>query len=345
MLKELKGLSKIIILKGLILVSLILPLSTNAEEYGTILIYHKFDEPKTPSTSIPLKDFEAQMQYLKENNFNVVSLSKFIEYYKKGYFPPKTVSITIDDGYKSTMKAFKVLKKYNFPFTVFLYMEAVGRYPDFLTKKQLEELKSYKKVEFGNHSYSHGRFAVVKDIKQFEKKFKEDTIKAEKRFIKLLGFKPKFYAYPYGDYNNITVKILKDLGYKASFTQDPSSAGVYSNLFAIQRQPIVGHWGSLKHFKKILSYEQLPVVWHKPKFGLVNTDKIYISAKIKNAKNYISCGVYISEKGWMKLTKDGNVLLLKEEMKLKRKKNRIGFSCYNKKTKKWATYFYMIVKE
>jgi len=329
----------------LILANLILLSSTKAYEYGIILIYHKFDEPKTPSTSIPLKDFEAQMRYLKENNFNVVSLSKFIEYYKKGYFPPKTVSITIDDGYKSTMKAFKVIKKYNYPFTVFLYMEAIDRYPDFLTKKQLNELKSYGKVEFGNHSYSHEHFAIVKNPKEFEKKFKEDTLKAEKKFIKLLGFKPKFYAYPYGDYNNLVVKILKELGYKAGFTQDPSSAGVYSNIFAIQRQPVVGHWGSLKHFKKILNYEQLPVVEYKPEFGLINTDNINIFAKIKNWQNYISCGVYISEKGWLKLEKKDNILFLINKIKINRQKNRIGFSCFNKQTKKWATYFYMIVRE
>ncbi len=329
----------------MILANLILPLSIKAEEYGIILIYHKFDEQKTPSTSIPLNDFEAQMKYLKENNFNVVSLSKFIEYYKKGYFPPKTVSITIDDGYKSTMKAFEILKKYNFPFTVFLYMEAVARYPDFLTKEQLQKLKNYKKVEFGNHSYSHGRFGIVKDKKTFEKKFIEDTLKAEKRFIKLLGFKPKFYAYPYGDYNDLTVKILKKLGYKAGFTQDPSSAGIYSNIYAIQRQPIVGHWGSLRHFKKILSYEQLPVVSYKPKFGLINTDTINIFAKIKNWQNYRSCGVYISEKGWLKLKKNKERLFLEGKINIKRQKNRVGFSCYNTKTKKWATYFYMIVKE
>jgi len=329
----------------LILVNLILLSLTRGEESGVILIYHKFDEPKTPSTSIPLKDFEAQMKYLKENNFNVVSLSKFIEYYKKGYFPPKTVSITIDDGYKSTMKAFKVLKKYNFPFTVFLYMEAVGRYPDFLTEKQLEELKSYKKVEFGNHSYSHRHFLTVKDPEKFKRTFKEDLIKAEKRFIKLLGYKPKFYAYPYGDYNNISVDILKKSGYIAGFTQDPSNAGIYSNIFIMQRQPVVGHWSSLKHFKKILNYEQLPVLNFHPPFGVLKQEKINIFAKVKNIENYKSCGVYISEKGWLKLHKKESILILKDNVKLNKTKNRIGFSCFNKTTKKWATYFYMIVKE
>jgi peptidoglycan/xylan/chitin deacetylase (PgdA/CDA1 family) len=224
-------------------------------------------------------------------------------------------------------------------------MEAVGRYPDFLTKKQLKKLQEYKNVEFGNHSYSHHRFAVVKDKKSFEKIFKEDTLKAEKRFIKLIGYKPKFYAYPYGDYNNITVEILKNLGYESGFTQDPSSAGIYSKRFLIQRQPVVGHWGNLKHFKKILNTEQLPVIKHLPKFGLINKNKIKISAKIKNYQDYISCGVYISEKGWLKLKKEKDIIYLQNIIQLNRQKNRIGFSCFNKKTKRWATYFYMIVKE
>ncbi|RMA97626.1 polysaccharide deacetylase [Hydrogenothermus marinus] len=330
----------------MIIVSLSLP--TQAQnKYAVILIYHKFDNPKYPSTSIPIKDFEAQMRYLKENNYNVVSLDKIIDYIKNGYIPPKTVSITIDDGYKSTMKAFKILKKYNFPFTLFLYMEAIGRYPDFLSYNQINQLKKYRKITFGNHSYTHFHFPKVKkgfDKNQFIEKFREDTLKAEKSFIKIIGYKPKYYAYPYGEYNELMVKVLKDLGYKAAFTQDPSSVYTKNNLYIIPRQPIVGHWGTLKHFKKILNIEPLPVIDSKPSFGnLKKNPPDKIMAKIKNLQDYKNCGIYISELGWIKAKRNKDTIYVENIPKLKRWKNRIGFTCFDKKTKKSASFFYMVI--
>jgi len=330
----------------LIAVSLILPSSTKADEYGVILIYHKFDEPKSPSTSIPLSLFEKQMRYLKENGYNVVSLEQFVQYLKKGVFPPKTVAITIDDGYRSTMKAFKVLKKYNFPFTVFLYMEAVARYPDFLTKEDLKRLKSYKRVTFAVHSYSHHHFGKIpkdKDLSSYKEEFITDTKKAEERFLKLIGYKPRYYAYPYGDYNNIIANLLKKLGYKSAFTQDPSSAGKYSPLYAVPRQPVVGSKWNMKEFKKILNTEHLPIYSYSPSFGVLKKNPFYITAKIKNPQKYTSCSVYISEHGWKNLKKEGDTLKLVQPVKVARWKNRIGFKCFNKKTKRWATFFYMVV--
>ena len=135
---------------------------TKAQDYGVILLYHRFGDIRYPSTSIDLKTFEKQMRYLREHNYNVVSLKKFFQYWKKKNFPPRTVAITVDDGYKSTMEGFKILKKYNFPFTVFLYMKAVDRYPDFLTKKQIQVLKKSGLVSFENHSFSHPHFGKLK---------------------------------------------------------------------------------------------------------------------------------------------------------------------------------------
>ncbi len=323
---------------------------TTKADYAVVLIYHKFDEPKSPSTSIDLKTFENQMKYLKENKYNVVSLSKLYTYIKNKNIPPKTVVITIDDGYKSTMKAFNILKKYNFPFTIFLYMEAVGRYPDFLTKEQIKILKEYKKVEFGNHSYTHKRLAKLPQKltkKEYEDMLIKDTKRAECRFKKLIGYKPKFYAYPYGEYNEIFVKVIKELGYKAAFTQDPFNVSINTNKYLIPRQPIVGSWASIKHFKNILNVEPLDVEPINPKIGFLEKNPPgKFKAILKNPDKYKNCKLYISEIGWLNLQKHKNILLSNSDIPfLKRWKNRIGIKCLNKNTKKYATYFYMIIKE
>ncbi len=331
------------------MISVNLVQATLADEngYAVILIYHKFDELNSPSTSTPIKDFENQMRYLYENNYNVVSLDKLIQYIKNKNIPPKTVVITIDDGYKSTMKAFKVLKKYNFPFTLFLYMEGIGRYPAYLTKNQIKKLKKYPYITFGNHSYSHKHFAKVKkgfNKKEYEKQFIEDTLKAEEKFKKLIGYKPKYYAYPYGDYNEILANILKKLGYKAAFTQDPSSVSYSYDFFTVPRQPIVGHWGSLKHFIKILNMKPLYIESYYPEYGILRKNPPgKIEAKIKNFNNYKNCGIYVSELGWLKPKIKNNILYVENLSPFKRWKNRIGFTCFEKSTNKQARFFYMVI--
>ncbi len=334
----------------LILITLLIKFNLSFGGYAVILIYHKFDEPKSPSTSIPIKDFENQMRYLKENNYNVISIDKLIYYLKnKTDIPEKTVVITIDDGYKSTMKAYKVLKKFNYPFTLFLYMEAIGRYPDFLTIKQINELKKYPKITFGNHSYAHLKFAkypLSGDLNSYRIFLKDDLVISEEKFKKIFGYKPKYYAFPYGEYNEIYLEILKKSGYEGIFTQDPSSVGKFTNRYLIPRQPIVGHWGTLSHFEKILKIEPLHVSWHYPKIGFLDKNPLpYIKAKVENLENYKNCGIYISELGWKKAERKNSFLFVSNLPKLKRWKNRIGITCYNRETKRPASYFYMIVNK
>ena len=75
-------------------------------------MYHRFEDQRFPSTSISSKNFQEQIKYLRENNFNILPISDLILFFKKSYeIPNKSVFITIDDGYKSFYEhAFPILK-------------------------------------------------------------------------------------------------------------------------------------------------------------------------------------------------------------------------------------------
>ncbi|WP_456465659.1 polysaccharide deacetylase family protein [Desulfurobacterium sp.] len=315
--------------------------------YATILIYHKFGEKNSPSTSVSIKDFKKQMAYLKNHRYKVVPLKTIVDYlYKKQPIPDKTVAITIDDGYRSTMKAFKILKKYGYPFTLFLYAEGIARFPAYLTKEELKEIAKYPKVTFGNHSYKHLRFAkMIKTmpLDKYVKMIEEDTLKAQKRIEKLTGQKPEIYAFPYGEYNRVYIKTLKKLGFKALFSQDDAAVSYLTSPFLIPRKPVVGSWSKMKRFKKMLKKEPLPVIKHTPPIGYINNNTINIEAVIENPEDYKNCQIYISEKGWMKAEKYKNRVKLTKPIKINRWKNRISVECYNKKTKRFANYIWMII--
>ena len=310
--------------------------------HATILLYHRFDDSRYPSTSVSLQDFYQQMKYLKDNGYRVIPLSQLVDSIENGKdIPPKTVVITIDDAYKSTMKAFEILKEFDYPFTVFLYMEAVARYPDFLSREDIKKLKEWGKVEFQNHSYSHKAFGFDVDIE----KFIQDLEKSERRFERLIGHKPTMYAFPYGFYNLALIEILKQRGYRAVFTQDPGNVDSQSDLFRLNRQAIVGSWSKMKHFVKKLRRESLHLSELIPPPGFLETDKPEkIGGRLRSPSGYKECRVYVSELGWHRAKKVKDLVAIKNTKKLKRRWNRIGVKCLNIKTGRWSETFWMVMR-
>ncbi len=310
-------------------------------DYATILVYHRFGDDRYPSTSVSLEDFEAQMKFLREQGFKVIPLSSLINSLRKREkIQPKTVVITIDDGYKSTMKAFEILKKFNYPFTVFLYMEAVDRYPDFLSLEDIKKLKNYGKVEFENHSYSHRAFGLMRDTETFLK----DLEKSEERFEKIFGHKPNFYALPFGYYNSEILAILKEKGYKAVFTQDPGNVNNFTDLYRIPRQAIVGSWSKMENFKKKLFREALTLQRLIPTYGFLEENPPEkIGAVLKYPNLYKDCRIYITELGWEIAKRKGNFVFRDNIPFLKRKWNRVGVKCRNLNGK-WAESFWIIAR-
>ena len=99
-----------------------------SEDHSAIaLMYHRFDESRYQSTSISSALFEKHLKLIKENDFNVLSLKDFLDILlNKKKIPKKTLIITIDDAFRSFYDfGFPLLKKYNFPFSVFVSTASV----------------------------------------------------------------------------------------------------------------------------------------------------------------------------------------------------------------------------
>lgn len=341
----------------LIVVVLLLPVISEsverADNYVTVLLYHKFNEADSPTTSISTGLFEKQLRYLKDNNYNILTPYEFYDMLMgKRPIPPRSVLITIDDGYRSVYtEAYPILKKYRVPFLLFLYMEAVTRYPDFLTAEQIKEMVKDKNVFLGNHSYGHSRFARwperFRTREQYVRWIEDDHEKSYKAFRSLTGHSPEFFAYPYGEYNREYYGIIKSSGYLMAFTQDPSPAGQKTDRYIIPRYALVGSWAEMDRFIEFLNTEPIEVRSCSPGFGLVKTDEVReVRFSINGIDDYSNLGIYISEAGWLEPVLDRQKGIVRVELKekLKRRVNRIGLTGYNRRTGRWARFFYMIIK-
>ncbi|MDB5194419.1 MAG: hypothetical protein JWN50_433 [Parcubacteria group bacterium] len=92
-----------------------------------ILSYHSIDANGLLSTTPP-EEFERQMRYIKEKKYKVVPLSRMCLMLERGEDSKGCIALTFDNGYFDFFKnAFPVLKRYNFPATVFLVTGTLGQ--------------------------------------------------------------------------------------------------------------------------------------------------------------------------------------------------------------------------
>jgi poly-beta-1,6-N-acetyl-D-glucosamine N-deacetylase len=234
---------------------------------GTLaLMYHRFDEPKYPSTNIQMNVFKSQIKIIKELNYKFYNPGNFSKNYsivKK----QKKILITIDDGFTSFYKnAWPFLKKNKIPFILFISTEAIGK-NNYMTWDQIKEVEKEKFAFIGNHSHSHD---YLVNFNQSD--FIEDIEKAIIIFKKNLGYNPIFFSYPFGEYSNF-IKEYISKKFKYSFGQHSGVIDVNKDKFELPRFPINEKYGDLKRFEFLINLHPLQF------------KKIYPIEKYINKKN------------------------------------------------------------
>ncbi|MBW2643613.1 MAG: polysaccharide deacetylase family protein [Deltaproteobacteria bacterium] len=158
-----------------------------------VLAYYSFSENKPNKVSITQGNFKAQMKYLKENNYHVITLDQLLDFLDyKEQIPEKSVVITFDDGWSSAYDfAFPILKKYGFPATFFIYTDFIGG-GKAMSWKQIKEL-SEAGFDIQCQTKTHRNLATLKKKESFKEYFK--SLEMEISYPKKL-FKKKLNKEP-----------------------------------------------------------------------------------------------------------------------------------------------------
>lgn len=89
-----------------------------------ILCYHGVsigdEHAYHPKMFLPPETFARRMEILKQLNCNVLALAEGLRLLEAGKLPPRSVSITFDDGWADFVNAYPILRKNGFPATVYL---------------------------------------------------------------------------------------------------------------------------------------------------------------------------------------------------------------------------------
>ncbi|MCV6608360.1 MAG: polysaccharide deacetylase family protein [Campylobacterales bacterium] len=198
----------------------------------TIFAYHRFGDTKHPSTSISIEKLRKDFQYLKDNGYRVAPLKEIVDKLKNNQpLPKKTVVLTIDDAYRSFYQnGLTVFKEFNYPFTLMVYTKATEKkYRDFMRWDELRDSMKYG-GEIAFHTHTHPHMTHMSD----EAIGKELQLGYD-LFVKRMGFKPDYFAYPYGEFDDRVKELVKKYDFKAIFNQNSGAVSLKSDIYDIDR--------------------------------------------------------------------------------------------------------------
>ncbi len=223
-----------------------------------ILCYHNFNPTKPGSMNLTPKRFEEQIKWLKDNGFTIIPLTEAVEYLQgtRDSLPKKAVVITNDDGWQSVYNYMvPIVKKYNFPVTLFIYPETISAGKNALTWEELQKLQATGLFDIQSHTYDHPNFKQMKkhlSAASYEKYVDMQLVKPKQILEEKMGKKIVLLAWPFGIYDPYLEKEAKAAGYTMAFSIDARTANRNYRPMAQPRFMIVADQ-SMKTFAAIVN--------------------------------------------------------------------------------------------
>src|SRR5438309_6364088 len=210
------------------------PAKVAVDQTAQVIVYgyHRFvNQVRRPDTEITPQMFEQQMQELKNRGISVIGMQDFLAW-KRGEknIPPRCAIVTFDDGWKSQYDvAWPIMKKFGYPFTLFIYTEGIrgGHFGggEAVTWEQLAEMRDAG-VDIQAHSETHQDLRKPYDKvakkklspPEYEQWLQNEVGRCKETLEQRLGIKVNCFAVPYGFYNQHVKDVATRAGYEAIFT-------------------------------------------------------------------------------------------------------------------------------
>jgi peptidoglycan/xylan/chitin deacetylase (PgdA/CDA1 family) len=199
-----------------------------------VLCYHAVSDSWPASLAVSANQLRGQLERLVARGYRGVTFSEAVAGDSNG----RTLAVTFDDAYRSTLLAQPILAELGLPGTVFVPTAYVGSttpmswdgidqwvsgpHGSELLCMDAAELRALADAgwEIGAHTRSHPHLTTLVD----------DALASElsgprERLEQLIGRPCSSLAYPYGDFDDRVVAAARVAGYSAACTLDVGSYG------------------------------------------------------------------------------------------------------------------------
>jgi peptidoglycan/xylan/chitin deacetylase (PgdA/CDA1 family) len=190
-----------------------------------ILMYHYVSgDPadRTDSNWMSTETFESQLQALKDNGYTTLTAEQAEHMLTTKERPSdKVVWLTFDDGSLTMARDVSpLLQKYGMHATAFIVTGFVdANQGGILSWQQIKDMQNSGAWDFGSHTVSHADLGSG-DAASIRAQLEQ----SRDRLNQELGIDTNIICYPAGGYNDQTLQIATELGYKFGL-QDPGRNG------------------------------------------------------------------------------------------------------------------------
>lgn len=205
-----------------------------------VLMYHHIqpnseaENKGQKALSIDVDAFDRQMDYLVSSGYTTISAKQLADaLINKTSLPQKSIVITIDDGYRDVYQyVYPILQKYRVVANLMIPSGLMGG-TDYLSWGELQEMTRSGLVFVGNHTWSH--YSITRGPLD---KIKFEIATGKQQLQDYTGQNVETFTYPYGEFNDNAILVLKNEGFVAAFSEIPGFWQCDSFIMALHRTRI-----------------------------------------------------------------------------------------------------------
>lgn len=258
---------------------------------AVIFVYQRIGEPTATDGNISTEKFMAHLEEIQNGNYNVLALPDLVAALKRGDdLPPRTIAITFEGGYKSTLDtAVPALIENEIPFTVFYSANNADMdSSEYMNWSDLISLSSNPDVTLGVLPASFIHLDSTSEVEM-----RRQINKAKMRHREMIENEAKLYSYPYGEYSALHKKIIEESGFTAAFGQNSGAVYAGSDFFSLPRFTLTDEYGDTTRFRNAAETLPFPVHDVEPSETRLPTDTLSVGFSVPDALadtlNSLSC--------------------------------------------------------
>jgi peptidoglycan/xylan/chitin deacetylase (PgdA/CDA1 family) len=222
-----------------------------ARKQVPVLCYHHIKDWTTKTSDrakdyiVPVDAFKEQLKMLADSGYQTILPDQLYSYLVSNTpLPAKPVMLTFDDtDLEQYTVALPEMKKYGFKGVFFIMTVSLNR-PNYMTKEQVKSLAD-EGHEIGSHTWDHRNVKLYQ-----EADWVTQIDKPTKQLSAITGKPVRYFAYPFGLWNQQAVPELKKRGFIAAF-QLATARDQQDPLYTIRRIIVPGYWGAKSLSKSI----------------------------------------------------------------------------------------------
>lgn len=264
--------------------------------HAVIAIYHHVSDSTPRSTSLTPQELRTQLEYLRDNNFEVWQLDRLLDALQnREPMPERVAALTFDDAYESIYTAgLPMLQEFGYPMSLFVSTQPVDdNQRGYLSWDQIREM-SDAGVLIANHMVHHPHMIDAlpgESNRQRLQRLREELLFAQERIREETGQDHNIMAYPYGEFDDDITDMIEDLGFVA-LAQNSGAVGYHSDMTALPRYPLAGSFADIESASTKLQSLAFEIKVQEPRSPITDSRRPAVTLQLAGDFNVSQLGCF-----------------------------------------------------